>query len=114
MADKHIADAEAAFVVVNITPDFCRVGKDIVAFDISRILHPEQGGYAKTVYARGEKVLMIDSVIQGVDGNAGQGVKSGVALGSGNSQVKAGAPTVFAEGRKIARHGDLVEMNGVF
>lgn len=114
MATKHIADAEGDFTISNVTPDFCKVGKDVIPFDISRTLKPENANYAKSVFARGEKTLTIQSIIAGVDGNAGKGVKSGVSLGDGNSQVQEGSGSVFIEGKKAARHGDEVEMNGVF
>jgi type VI secretion system secreted protein VgrG len=114
MATKHIADAEGCFTIFNVTPDFCIVGGSVIPFDISRTLKPEKSNYAKSVLARGEKTLTIQSIIAGVDGNAGEGVKSGVSLGDGNSQVQEGSGSVFIEGKKAARHGDEVEMNGVF
>lgn len=114
MSAKHIADAESAFIVTNVTPDFCEVDGDIIPFDISQILPPQKSSYAKTVFARGELVLMIDSVVKATDGNAGQGVISGVSLQDGDHQIISGAATVFTEGRKTARHLDEVLMNGVF
>jgi len=110
--EKHIADAEAQFVVVNVTPDFCIVGDKVVPFDIVAILPPEKAAYAGTVFARSEKVLMVDSIIRGVDGNAGSGVRSGVSQGGGNVKIITGSQTVFVESRAVARHGDLGEMNG--
>lgn len=110
--EPHIADAEAAFMVISVTPDFCRVGKKIVPFDIVALLPPEKANYAATVSARSEKVLMIDSIVAGVIGNAGQGVQSQVSLADGNVKVTSGSDTVFIEGRKAARHGDTCEMNG--
>jgi hypothetical protein len=114
MADKHIADAESGFLIVNVTPDFCRVGKDIIPFDISQTLPSEKLDYARAVRARGKKVLTVDSVIRAVKGNAGKGVKSGVSLGAGDSKIIQGSSTVFVEGRHTARHDDEVLMNGVF
>lgn len=114
MAEKHIADAESQFVVVNVTPDFCKVGKKVIPFDISQVLQPEKSAYAKTVFARGKQVLMIDSVIKGVQGNAGKGVSSGVSLAKGDTLITQGASTVHTEGRLSARHLDEVLMNGVF
>lgn len=55
---------------------------------------------------------MIDSIIQGVEGNAGVGVQSGVSLSNGHCKVLTGATTVFTEGRQTARHLDEVLMNG--
>ena len=110
--EKHIADAEARFMVVNVTPDFCIVGDQVVPFDIVSILPPEKAAYAHSVSARSEKVLMVQSVVEGVAGNAGCGVRSGVSLGAGNVKVVSGSTTVFVESRAVARHGDLCEMNG--
>ena len=114
MAEKHIADAEGCFGCNNVTPDFCKVGKDVIPFDINQTLTPEKASYAKSVFARGEQTLTIQSIIAGVDGNAGKGVKSGVSLGGGDSQVQEGSGSVFIEGKKTARHGDEVLMNGAF
>ncbi len=111
MSERHIADAEHAFRVVSITPDFCVVNGAVVPFDIARTLPPERSAYAKTVRARGERVLMVDSVVQGVVGNAGAGVGSGVSQGAGDVVILEGAPGVRAEGRRVARHRDLCSMN---
>jgi type VI secretion system secreted protein VgrG len=114
MAEKHVADAESQFIVSNCTPDFCRVGKEVIPFDIAQVLTPEKAAYATTVFARGQPVLMIDSIIRAVTGNAGKGVKSGVSLANGDSRITQGSSTVFTEGRCTARHLDEVLMNGVF
>lgn len=114
MAEKHIADAETQFFVLNVTPDFCKVGKRIIPFDIIQTLDPEKADFSKNVLARGKKVLMIGSVVKGVQGNAGEGVQSGVSLQRGDSQIQEGSSTVLTEGRKTARHLDEVLMNGVF
>ncbi len=112
MATKHIADAESAFVVLNIEPDFCEVGDCVIAYDIVRKLPPEKSNYTKTVFARGEKVLVVSSEVSGVDGDAGRGVRSGTSLSGGDVKVIEGSPTVKAEGKMVARHNDLVLMNG--
>jgi hypothetical protein len=111
MTVPHLADAENGYVVINITPDFCKVGKKVVPFDIFQRLSPEKTGYAQTVFARDEKVILIDSVIKGVIGNAGKGVKSGVSAGKGDNVVIQGSPTVIIEDKLAARHDDLVQMN---
>lgn len=114
MSAKHIADAETQFLIVSVTPDFCRVGDTVVPFDIVQTLQPEKESYSKTVFARDEKILLIDSIVRAVKGNAGSGVLSGVSLGTGHSKVTSGSPTLIIEGRKTARHLDEVEMNGNF
>ncbi len=112
MATKHIADAEPTFKVVNIDPDMCFVNGAVVPFEIYRELPPELCDYSQNVHARGCKVLHVDSVIQGVIGNAGSGVISGVSQGAGNNIVREGAQTVHVEGALVARHFDRVGMNG--
>jgi hypothetical protein len=97
-------------VSLNVTPDFCQVGDNIIPFDISRTLDNECR-YVDSVFAWGEKVLAVDSVIDGVDGDAGSGIHSGTSLKSGDCEVISGSPTVRAEGKCIARHLDLVWMN---
>lgn len=111
MTEKHVADAEAQFHILSVTPDFCQVGNSVVPFDIAQTMPPEKAKYAKTVFARSKPVLMIDSLIEGVKGNAGSGVQSQVSLGGGHSKIAEGSSTVFIENRMAARHDDLVDMN---
>jgi hypothetical protein len=110
-SEPHIADAESAFFVLAVTPDMCKVGKTIVAFKSMQILSPEEASYSTTVFARDEKVLLLKSVIDGVKGNAGKGLASGVAVKSGHVEIKEGSATVIIEDRLTARHGDEVDMN---
>ena len=110
MATKHIADKESKFVAVSLSPDFCRVGKDIIPFDISRKLG-HAAVHATKVFARGVEVVRITDVIQGVDGDAGQGVISGTSKGGGDVIIKTGADNVYAQGLLVARHHSLCEMN---
>lgn len=114
MGTKHLADAEGTFYVANVPPDLCKVGKVIIPFDIIQQHTPELGDYAKTVFALGNPVLMQGSIIQAVKGDAGSGIVSGTSMGSGHSRILQGAPTVFVEGRPVARHMDDVSMNGPF
>ena len=72
---------------------------------------PEEGNYSSTVFSRDEKILLVDSVIDGVKGNAGKGLKSGVAVKSGHVKVMEGSQTVIVEDRLTARDGDEVDMN---
>ena len=110
--EKHIADGESSFIVFNVTPDFCKVGNRIIAFDICQTLQPQQADFATSVFARSEQVVLIDSIVAGVQGNAGTGVSSTVAQSDGHSKVIEGSTTVFIESRITARHNDLIEMNG--
>lgn len=107
----HIADAEEEFKVITVTPDFCKVGKYVVPFFPSRVLTPEKLNYAKSVTARSEPILMVDSIVNGVKGNAGKGVKSGVSQSKGHVEMKKGSSTVIVEDRKVMRHNDTCLMN---
>jgi hypothetical protein len=110
--EPHIADAEKTYLVVNVPPDFCKVGSKVVPFDIVRELKMEKADYAKTVFARSEAVVMVESITKGIKGNAGRGVISGVSRGEGHVKILKGAGTVFVENRAAARHNDLCLMNG--
>jgi hypothetical protein len=109
--NPHIADAESTFFVMAVTPDMCKVGKSIVAFKPFQFLPPEEKAYSTSVFARGEKVLMVKSIIDGVIGNAGKGLESKVSLMAASSKVTEGSHTVLVEGRMTARDGDEVDMN---
>jgi hypothetical protein len=111
MSEKHIADAESMFRVVNIAPDMCIVNGKVVPFEIYKQLPPEKSNYARKVRARGEKVLHVDSIVKGVIGNAGSGVSSGVSQGGGDTKILEGSPTVRVEGKLCTRHKDLCDMN---
>jgi hypothetical protein len=108
----HIADAEKDFYIIAVGPDVCRVGKKIVAYEPSQKLHQEKSAYSKTVFARDEKVLMVDSIIKGLIGNAGKGVYSGVAVKKGHSKILPNQRTVWVEDKQVAADGDEVMMNG--
>jgi hypothetical protein len=108
---KHIADAEDKFVVTNINPDFCCVDGAYVAFDISQVLVKEKADYSKDVFSRGGRVLKVGSVIEGVVGNAGEGVLSGVSVQAGHSITIEGSDLLFVNGKKTCHHGHKVLMN---
>lgn len=107
----HIADAEVDFTIVNVTPDFCIVDGQTVPFDIFRDLTPEKMSYAKKVNARGVPVLTVKSVVQGVVGNMGEGILSGVSQGAGDIVLLKGVEKVRAEGNPVCRDRDLCLMN---
>ena len=110
MADKHIADGESTFKAIASGPDACQVGNQVVPFDSMQTLD-QQKLYNPNTKARGEPILTVGSVIEGTQGNAGQGVVSGTSLGSGNVIVTSGSPTVKANGQPVARHLSDVAMN---
>ncbi len=89
----------------------CRVGKNIVAFKPMQILSSEESAFSTSVFAPDEKILLLKSVIDGVKGNAGKGLMSGVAVKSGHVEIKEGSNTVIIEDRLAARDGDEADMN---
>jgi uncharacterized Zn-binding protein involved in type VI secretion len=111
MSEPHIADGEAQFIAYNISPDFCKVGKKVVPFDIVRVLDPQKCDYAVSVFARDEPVLMIDSIVEAVEGDKGKGLGSKVSQGKGHVEIILGSSTVMVESRPVARHDDLCLMN---
>lgn len=112
MASKHVANREKIYLAINTTPDMCVVEGNIVPFDIYQTIDQDKTAYSTKVFARGQPVLMVDSIIKGVIGNAGEGFVSGVSIANGHVKIMDGSPKVFAEKRKLARHLDPVEMNG--
>jgi uncharacterized protein DUF922/uncharacterized protein DUF4150 len=110
MAEKQIANKLSRPVAVCKNPDICRVDGALVPFDISRDLS-HSVKHSPNVNAQGAPVIHVDSVIQGVDGNKGEGVASGVSQGDGHVIVKTGAPNVITNGRCTARHMSECEMN---
>ncbi|MDI1451768.1 PAAR-like domain-containing protein [Polyangium sp. 6x1] len=112
MASKHVANREGIYLAINSSPDMCMVGEAVVPFEIYQTLDSEKTAFSTKVFVRRQPVLLAGSIIKGVIGNAGKGVLSGVAVEFGHIKVRDGAPKVFAEKRKLARHMDPVEMNG--
>lgn len=111
MADKHVADAEAAFLVVSVTPDFCEVNKQVVPFDIYQVLPPEKHGYSPDVIGRAEKTLKLDSVVGGTIGNLGKGILSAVSGAAGHTIMIEGKETVLVNGQPTIHDNHLVLMN---
>jgi hypothetical protein len=109
--EPHIADADDEFFVISVTPDMCKVGKYVVAFDPMQTLSSEESDYSAKTFSRDEKILLVDSIIDGVKGNAGKGLKSNVAVKNGHVKVLGGSRTVIIEDRLTARDGDEVDMN---
>jgi hypothetical protein len=110
--EPHIADADEKFFIMSVTPDMCKVGRKVVAFDSSQELPSELMNYSKKTIARDHKIVLIGSAVKGLKGNAGKGLKSGVAVALGNSKILEGSPTVFIEDKAAVRDGDEVDMNG--
>ena len=108
---KHLADAETEFYVLNVNPDFCDVDGAVIPFDIARTLEPEKSSYSPDVFSRGAKVLKVGSIVQGVQGNQGAGVYSGVAEEAGDVEMIEGSDLLFVNGMGAVHHGHAVLMN---
>lgn len=111
MASKHIADAEGAFMVINVTPDFCKVDNKPVPFDIFQVLPPEKYGYSPSVIGRGEKTLKLDSAVGGTIGNLGEGIISTVSGAEGHAIMIEGKDTVLVNGQPLVHDQHQVLMN---
>lgn len=111
MKGQHVKDKEGEFYAMNIAPDFCIVNGDIIAYDIARDLTHELD-YEHSMLTRSAPVLKRYSTIQGVDGNGGKGIHSGVSLEAGNNLAIQGSSTVLVKGQPVCRHWDFVLMNG--
>lgn len=111
MAIKHIGNRENIGIAHNINPDFCIVNGNTIPFDISRTFDHDKLQYAKTVYARGEPVVLVETISSGVIGNCGRGKDSKVSQAEGHVWMIDNDCTVYAEGRKVVRHKDPCWMN---
>lgn len=111
MAIKHIANREIISIAANVNPDFCRVGNKVIPFDIARKLDRDKLLYAQRVFARGQPVVLHNSIASGVIGNAGRGVASQVSRGDGHVWMEDNDCTVYAEDRRVVRHKDPCWMN---
>ena len=110
--EPHIADADEKFFIMSVTPDMCKVGRKVVAFDPLQDLPSKLMNYSEKTIVRDHPIVLLTGIVKGLKGNAGKGLKSGVAVGLGNSKILEGSPTVFIEDKAAVRHGDEVDMNG--
>lgn len=110
MAEKHIANAEASWSAVCVTPDLCKVGKKIIPFDSFRDLSHDRVA-SPDVNARGTPVYRISDWVEGTDSNAGKGIVSGTSGAPGHVQMLSDGTTVRVNGLVCARHETVVLMN---
>lgn len=110
MAVRELANKDSLPVAINVNPDICRVDGVLVPFDIARDLsHAIK--HSPDVTGQGVPLLFVTSVIQGVDGNQGQGLASGVAQSCGYVFVTGGAQQIFCNGLAVAWNMSECEMN---
>lgn len=99
---RHIAHADG-WQAVCTAPDFCKVGKDIVAFNSFATLDTKVTA-SPNVKARGTTVYRKGDVIKNVKGDAGKHIVSGTSLGSGHVKILDGHENVKVNGIPVARH----------
>jgi Bacterial EndoU nuclease len=110
MGDREIARKTQIAWAINTKKDFCRVGKDIIPFDIVCDLS-KASSYCTNVTANGKPVLAFGHVIPGMVGNAGSGIESDVSGLAGTVVLTNGSPTVTVGDKATVRDGDDCKMN---
>jgi uncharacterized Zn-binding protein involved in type VI secretion len=106
---RHMAHAEG-WLAVCTAPDFCKVGKDVVAFNSFATLDKKHTA-SSNVKARGSAVYRKGDIIKNVQADAGQHVVSGTSLGSGHVKILDGHDNVKVNGIPVARHDSRCLIN---
>lgn len=110
MSEREIAHKVETAWAINTKKDFCKVGNTIIPFDIICDLS-KAISYSPNVTANSSNTLTVTHKIQGVVGNAGQGLESGVSQLAGEVILTNGSPTVLINGKSSVRDGDACLMN---
>ena len=106
---RHIAHAEG-WQAVCTAPDFCKVGKDVVAFNSFATLDQKRTA-SPNVKARGTPIYRKGDVLQNVQADAGKHVVSCTSLGSGHVKILDGHENVKVNGVPVARHDSRCLIN---
>lgn len=106
---RHIAHAEG-WRAVCTSPDYCKVGKDVVAFNSFATLDKKQTA-SSNVKARGTSVYRKGDVIKNVQADAGKHIVSGTSLGRGHVKILEGHENVKVNGIPVARHDSRCLIN---
>jgi uncharacterized Zn-binding protein involved in type VI secretion len=106
---RHIAHAEG-WQAICTAPDFCKVGKDVIAFNSFATLD-KQHTASSNVKARGTAVYRKGDIIKNVQADAGKHVVSGTSLGSGHVKILDGHDNVKVNGIPVARHDSRCLIN---
>jgi uncharacterized Zn-binding protein involved in type VI secretion len=106
---RHIAHAEG-WQAVCTAPDFCKVGKDVIAFNSFATLDQKRSA-SPNVKARGTAIYRQGDVLQNVQADAGKHVVSGTSLGSGHVKILDGHANVKVNGVPVARHDSRCLIN---
>ncbi len=106
---RHIAHAEG-WQAVCTAPDFCKVGKDVVAFNSFAKLDQMRTA-SPNVKARGTAIYRQGDLLQNVQADAGKHLVSGTSLGSGHVKILDGHANVKVNGVPVARHNSRCLIN---
>lgn len=106
---RHVAHAEG-WKAVCTAPDFCKVGKDVVAFNSFATLDQKHTA-SSNVKARGTAVYRQGDIIKNVQADAGKHIVSGTSLGSGHVKILDGHDNVKINGTPVARHDSRCLIN---
>lgn len=106
---RHVAHAEG-WQAICTAPDFCKVGKDVVAFNSFATLD-KQHTASSNVKARGTAVYRKGDIIKSVQADAGKHIVSGTSLGSGHVKILDGHDNVKVNGIAVARHDSRCLIN---
>lgn len=106
---RHMAHAEG-WQAICTAPDFCKVGKDVVAFNSFATLDQKHTA-SSNVKARGTAVYRKGDIIKNVQADAGKHVVSGTSLGSGHVKILDGHDNVKVNGIPVARHDSRCLIN---
>lgn len=106
---RHIAHAEG-WQAICTAPDYCKVGKDVVAFNSFATLDQKQTA-SSNVKARGTSVYRKGDVIKHVQADSGEHIVSGTSLGRGHVKILDGHENVKVNGLPVARHDSRCLIN---
>jgi hypothetical protein len=110
MTEREIARKTNVAWAICTKKDYCRVGKDIVPFDIVCDLS-QATKYSPNVTANDKPVLAVTHKIPGMIGNAGSGVTSGVSQLAGYVLLNKGSSTVTINNQAAVGNGHDCLMN---
>lgn len=107
---RHVANASSQWRAVCDEPDYCRVGKRIVAFQSHALLDPWQRA-STDVKAQSLPVYRQGDLLRGMLADNGRHIVSGTSLGSGHVLILEGQQDVKVNGVPVARHDSACRVN---
>ncbi len=106
---RHVAHAKG-WQAICTEPDYCRVGKDVVAFDSHAKLDKKHKA-SPDVKAHSTPVYRQDDLFQEVQADAGSHVVGGTSLGGGFVKILDGQKNVKGNTLPLARHDSRCLIN---